>query len=208
MLTEIKTLLTNKLAVFVMLLTLLWIALDSGSRLLINQKNNSIKNSTFNATPLVLPQPSLQTVAKLNAVYNVYRHDKKDTRISEQGLSLAEQAKQHGELKKLFIGDNKLELKAVISVAFAQKPIQKNLFTKTNIQQLTALIAITNIKTGKQQIEKYANNSLVYGYLLTIEKNTQVALTKKTLNGQQQSIVLTMYKGPRNLGPRNLDPRT
>ena len=201
MLNEIKTLLTNRLAVLIILLTLLWSAVDSSSRLFAIKTNSAAKSKTFKVAPLIMPQPSSQLVARLSAAYKRYRRDNKDAISHQQGLSLAEQAKQRGELKKLFIGDNKLELKAVLSVALTKKTMQQTLSKKLDTQQLNALIAITNIKTGKQKIEKHSNNSLLYGYLLTIKNNTQVVLTKRVLTDNQsikpelaQHIVLTMYK--------------
>ena len=192
-----KSLITNKVAFLVILLTLLWCVADSRTRLLINNNNTQIKTTGFTAVALTLPQPSEQLIAKLNVAYQKYHQKINNDIIREQGLSEAEQAKQHGVLKKVFIGDLKLELKAVISVLNNPGEDHKGVASLTNKTQYVALIAITNVKSGKQKIKKFSNNSYAYDYLLTINKNTQVVLTKKASEQRQndkQKIVLQMYQ--------------
>ena len=80
----------------------------------------------------------------------------------------------------MFIDENKLELKAVIRNDSEQ------------LKEWYALLLVQNVKTGVENIEKYKQGSLVHGYQLKIEKNTQVILTKKNEQSLQR-VVLKMY---------------
>ncbi|MCJ8294471.1 MAG: hypothetical protein MJK15_08705, partial [Colwellia sp.] len=114
-----------------------------------------------------------------------------------------QQAKQQGQLSRFFIGDNMLELKAIISnttknstssVAENDKTdaLSKNENSKAS-KELTVLLLVTNAKNNQSAIERFNNQADVYGYQLNILQNTQVVLTKKSAQGQQK-VILTMYE--------------
>jgi len=193
MLSDVKGLLTNKIAMLVMVLTFLWLLIDSSARLFVSSSNNIVNDKDRNISALILPQLSEQDVSELTNAYKTYGSDMP---TSQSGLSLAEQAKQQGELKSLFIGDNKLKLKAVITASENEKTVERTLPTQSS--KLNALIEITNVKSGKKRIERFTDGVLVQGYMLAIEKSTQIILTKE--QGQnQQKIILTMYSGNRSV---------
>jgi len=190
---ELKRLLTNKLAIIVMVLTLFWLMLDSFSRFSNKASSNIVEEVNTNITPLALPVLSRELVAQLSLKYKQYSTEKA---VDLKGLSAEEQAKQQGLLKSLFIGDNKLVLKAVIQYTADNSAASRQAATEQT--PLIALIQVTNVKTGQSGIEKFKNNQQVYGYQLTIEKNTQVVLTKQ-IEQTKQTIILTMYKNERPL---------
>ncbi len=182
MVTEFKRLLSNKLSIAVMALTLFWLIADGTTRLTSQNIVHKQSDELTEITPLVFPQLTTNLVEQLNSAYQQYNVDKDPLLDSQTGLSAAEQAKQQGELTSVFIDDNKLELKAII----VNKGINQN------DADTKALILTSKIKSGEQQIEKFNNNSQVYGYLLVIKNNTQVILTKQQPQGLQK-IILTMY---------------
>jgi len=178
--------LTSKLSLIVMALTLLWVLLDASTRLSTKISDSSNKQIMNKFTALYLPQLSAQSISRLSEVYSAY--SVKDVpKKNLDGMSAAEQLKQQGQLSTVFISDNKLTLKAVIK---NEQVTRKN---KNKQQQYYALIAVFNIKNGEQKLEKFYHNDDIYGYQLTIEKNTQVKLTKRNKTGLQD-IRLTMYK--------------
>lgn len=178
--TTLPKMLSNKLSIIIIALTLLWSLYDVSTRLMLTKANNSKSNDTLTIRPLILPKLSTNTHTALTNAYGQYTQDIEHI---EQitGMSASEQNKQQGELDNVYINDNKLSLSAVI----------KN--QSQGQQQTSALLLIVNVKSGEQTIEKFAHLSDVYGYRLTIEKNTQVVLTKQHDQGQQK-IILTMYK--------------
>ena len=175
-------LLTNKLGIAVIIISLLWSIADFADRIASNNDKISKLTEKPELTALHLPMLNANEVEKLSTSYLKYDQAKNEAPEKQQGMSLAEQAKQQGELKSLFIGDNKLQLKAVIKS------------NSENSKALHALILIKNVKTGEQSIEKYGQGSKVHGYQLAIAKNTQVILSKDNEQGQQE-IILTMYSG-------------
>jgi len=179
---ELIALLTNKLSMVVITLSIVWCAIDMTSRLLPSSNSTNKGVAPFEIAKLYLPQFSLVEEGRLKESYQ--EHNVSTPSIENQGMSTTEQSKQNGLLDNLFINNNKLTLKAVIKTA------------STNSQsasQLKALIMVEDIKTGEQKIEKFSQQSSVYGYQLSIEKNTQVKLTKKQPQGLQE-IILAMYK--------------
>jgi len=179
MLSHVKSIFTSKWAVVVMVFTAVLLLSDGASKLS-NTFSQSKKqaNHPIAVKPMVLPQVTDQQLTQLNEAYAPFASEKKaDKTQQSSGMSAAEQAMQQGELKSLFIGDNKLKLKAVIQ--------QRN-------SKSVALIEIHNIKSGETTIASFAHGSLVYGYTLVINNNTQVMLSKKQAEKPQQ-ITLTMY---------------
>lgn len=184
--TILTNLIANKLSLVVLILSLLWVTLDAFNRLIPrNVSVSDIKQAT-NIVALVLPQLSVQTLSQLTLAYQPYKSDNKQNTNKVQGMSAAEQAKQQGLLKSLFIDTNKIELKAVIR---NQTVNSDNII----IKQLTVLLLVTDTKLNKSRIEQFNNNSLVYGYRLSIKNNTQVALVKQQNQGEQK-VILTMYE--------------
>ena len=184
--TILTNLIANKLSLVVLILSLLWVTLDAFNRLIPrNVSVSDIKQAT-NIVALVLPQLSVQTLSQLTLAYQPYKSDNKQNTNKVQGMSAAEQAKQQGLLKSLFIDTNKIELKAVIR----NQAVNSD---NTIIKQLTALLLVTDTKLNKSRIEQFNNNSLVYGYRLSIKNNTQVALVKQQKQGEQK-VILTMYE--------------
>jgi len=187
---ELRAMFSNKLITITVILVILWCFFDALNRFTDKSINSNDADNAVTIAALSAPQLSERTFSEINKSYQQYISKTVDEKSTQVGLTAAEQAKQQGELKSFFIGDNKLQLKAVI---------------QNQPKNLIALIQVENITSGIKTIEKFSQNTLVYGYQLTIEKNTQVKLTKqksKSKNhnaesGQEQSnpqeIILTMY---------------
>ena len=182
---ELKAMLSNKLSKITLVLVIIWCFFDALNRFSDKTIKSNDSANAITLSALSAPQLSDRTFSNINKSYQQYE-SKDKAATKQQGLSAEEQDKQQGELKSFFIGDNKLQLKAVIQI----EP-----------QALIALIEVENITSGIKSIEKFSQNTLVYGYRLTIEKNTQVKLTSQKNNndesGQEQlnpqEIILTMY---------------
>lgn len=184
--TILTNLIANKLSLVVLILSLLWVTLDAFNRLIPRNVSVSDTKQVTNIVALALPQLSAQTLSQLTLAYQPYKSHNKQNTNKVQGMSAAEQAKQQGLLKSLFIDTNKIELKAVIR----NQAVNSD---NTIIKQLTALLLVTDTKLNKSRIEQFNNNSLVYGYRLSIKNNTQVALVKQQKQGEQK-VILTMYE--------------
>jgi len=185
---ELKAMFSNKLTRITVVLVILWCFFDALNRFSGQTIDSKGADNAITIAALSAPQLSERTFSELNKSYQQYISKTVDQKSTQVGLTAAEQAKQQGELKSFFIGDNKLQLKAVI---------------QNQPKNLIALIQVESITSGIKTIEKFSQNTLVYGYELTIEKNTQVKLTKKKSknynaeSGPEQSnpqeIILTMY---------------
>ncbi|WP_085298077.1 hypothetical protein [Cognaticolwellia mytili] len=183
---EIKFLLTNKLALLVIVISIVWSMFDISTRLLPNNILNIKEKDDAIVTPIASPNLAASMVNELNQRYQKYGKiidESPDNKIF--GMSMNEQNNQQGELTEVFIDNNKLSLKAVIR--------NDALAVENSVEKTVALISIVDINTGSEKIEKYAHNSEIYGYHLTIEKNTQVKLVRM-FDGRSQKIILTMYK--------------
>jgi hypothetical protein len=191
---SLKHKLTNKLSIATILLTLVWVVMDSSTRLNIKYQLKDNSSEIAEILPLEVPQLGDHMVNLLSESYAQYKSTEAVEANKQSGMSALEQANQKGELKTLFIGDNKLQLKAIIKglTIDSSKSISNSNSKDDSLKKssLIALILTTDVKTGQQKIEKFENNSQIYGYLLSIEKNTQVILSKKQA---QQEIILTMY---------------
>lgn len=179
---ENKKTLLNIPSLISSLFVLFFVSFDFSERF-IDQTNLKGKESKVIAiSPLTLPQTKPDELTKVNQSYQQYQEKMSIEQIEEPaGMSVAEQAQQHGELMAFFINDQQITLKAVINNKSALA---------------IALLQISNIKTGEKSIERFANNSQVYGYQLTINNHTQVSLAKMIdLDTEQvQKVFLTMYK--------------
>jgi hypothetical protein len=174
------TIFTSKLGVVVTLLALLWVFSDVNQRFTNKNITLTKDKASYSASDVSLPQLSKPYAENLQKFINKYQTKIAATQEQSMGMSAKKQSKQNGLLNTLYIDNNKLQLKAVIQTS------------KESQKQLQALLLITNVNSGKQQIEKFSNNSSVYGYQLTIGKNTEVSLIRKTKQ-KIQKITLTMY---------------
>lgn len=177
---EFKELMNNKIAIVMAIVTTLWCLTDITSRLFLKEGGEQKVITSLPISALQLPQLPSSVYQNLKSTYQQY-NQKKDVVEKNNGMSLSEQNKQSGLLESVFVDGYKLSLKSVI---------------KTN-EDISALISIEDLNTGNLVIEKFIDNSQVHGYQLSIEKNTQVMLTKQ-LEKNLQKIILTMYKSTNN----------
>jgi hypothetical protein len=175
-------LLSSPTSITVIILTLLWVASDVRKRFANQTAEVEQAVKSVNISPLNLPTLNAELLGQLKMNYQPYQEqDPVKQNIDSLGMSAAEQAKQQGELGRFFIKDNKIELKAIIN--------------NVALKDLNALILMTNIKTGDKILNKYQHLSELEGYIVEVDKNTQVTLTKRRAQGQQK-VVLTMYAKP------------
>ena len=194
----------SKLSGAVLLLTLVWVLVDAKQRLFNDDENNNKQQQLSEVVGASLPVANAVLLQELTSLLNFYQeNDKRDASAATNVLSAEQQAKQQGQLSRFFIGDNMLELKAIISnttknstssVAENDKTdaLSKNENSKAS-KELTVLLLVTNAKNNQSAIERFNNQADVYGYQLNILQNTQVVLTKKSAQGQQK-VILTMYE--------------
>lgn len=188
--------LRSKLSLFVLLLTLFLVIIDAKKRFFGDDINNN-KQQTVSALPILpLPKANAELQQEVDREFKSYQEN--DMQDADKALSLMgveEQAKQQGELTKLFAGDNIIELKAVIINTKPNRlksPILNSEPSKL-AEDLTVLLLVTNAKSNNSVIERFTNQDDVYGYKLNIIENTQITLIKNNEQGQQK-VVLTMYE--------------
>jgi hypothetical protein len=174
-----KLLLSNKVVLVTFIVTLLWVMFDVNERFTGQVMKKQQKHEQVAILPLHNPSISDQTLAELKKSYQQYRQNETTKSTSSDILSAEQQAKQQGELKALYIGDNKLELKAIINSIVASKT------------QRLAMIKVTNVKTTQASLERFEHLDDVYGYQLAITNNRQVQLNN--LSNKKQRITLSMY---------------
>jgi len=174
---------TSKLTLIGAILALMLVVSDVQQRLLTKPHQSANISAQQSLTEVVLPMLPPQLISELGSAFANYDLPDGESSSTEPlpGLSLEEQALQQGLLQTVFIGDRKLQLKAVIAQqANRSMPHQ-------------VLLLVTDLQTNSAVIEKYSPDSDVYGYNLNINNTTQVNLTKNTERGEQ-IITLTMYK--------------
>ncbi|MDX2369997.1 MAG: hypothetical protein QNK36_16605 [Colwellia sp.] len=180
MISQNKTsLLTNKVVLFTLVVTLVWIIFDVNQRFLGQAKTKTAKQEQVSIKPMHLPNASAQNIAELTERYLQYRSNDSEKKTAIDVLSAEQQAKQQGELKALFIGDNKLELKAIFNSIVSKKA------------QRIVMLKVTNIKSNQQSLESYGHLDNVYGYQLNVIDNHHIELNN--LSNKKQLIGLSMY---------------
>ena len=181
----------NRLSIITAILVLLFIFLLDMSRL--QSVNNIQKKSlaTNHAEPLVLPVFTTDAYALLESTYQKFsQNQEQQPDANTQAMSTAEQEKQQGELMSLFVGDNQLKLKAVVSYK-VQK--ENNVLKHARY----ALIEVKNLTKGDRVVQKYHHQDDVFGYQLIITKNQQVQLIAPVVEQESKTkriINLVMYK--------------
>jgi len=174
-----KSFLSNKIVVVTFLITLLWIIFDVSQRFTGQIIKKQQRQEQVAIQPLHNPSISAQALTELKKIYQQYRQNETTKSTNTDVLSAEQQAKQQGALKALYIGDNKLELKAIINSIVASKT------------QRLAMIKVTNTKTMQASLERFKHLETVYGYQLNVIDNRQVQLNN--LSNKKQLITLSIY---------------
>lgn len=167
----------SKLSLAAIMCTLIWVAIDLDGRLFGQHKKNTQNTKQVKVSSVVLPIVSAELVVTIDNLYSKYREDAEEDTVTSFTMTKEQQALQSGQQTTFFVNDNTLRLKAVL---------QTEMETES---KKYALIEVTNVKTQKTTIEKFADLTNVYGYKMSITSNTQVSLRK-----QKQLVTLSMYK--------------
>ncbi|WP_024611182.1 hypothetical protein [Pseudoalteromonas sp. TB64] len=115
-------------------------------------------------------------------IFSLFEDYKPNLEVEEKisiGLTKDEQLRQSGLLTEVFINDNRLTLKAII---------QPN-----NSQKKVALIEVLNTTSNETKLQRFDDETQVFGFDLQILNNTQVQLVANQ-NLQTQEIILSMFK--------------
>jgi len=191
----ILSLLTSKTALAVIAVTLFWVSADVSERLFQHRQQNSHNANGIDVQTIVLPSVTAKTITEIKQRYETYRTASTIKAPDNISMSAEEQAKQTGELKTVFIGNKKLELKAVLSIDNAVESAVGKIHNQNQSEKnsQSVLLQVTDIENNTSVIEKFSNLDSVYGFQLSVISNIQVQLTKQN-NDQLQQILLTMYK--------------
>ena len=184
----VKHFYTTPLAIFSLAIVMVWCLADFAERFMPGESSGRISSGRLSSleTEIFSIEPPHG-----NGVLAQYRsYLQQDTtsnqQIVELGMSAEEQSKQAGDLATMYIGDRKLELKAVVSDA------------KQQTSPLVVLILVSNVKTGDSEIERFSDRADVYGYQLRVLRNTQVELVRRKPSdgpaATEQVIRLTMFE--------------
>jgi hypothetical protein len=181
----IKQMLTQPIVVCSVLITCLWIVADIDKRLF-NQSKQSVQ-VVKTKTSIELAKMQLNT-REYEFITQQFEHFKQEqnTAPKEQAqLSAEQQLAQQGLMQQVFVNNNKLRLKAVVT--------QQATANKKQAAVAYALINITDQKTSETKLLKVINSQQIEGFTMTISSNTQVELTRSIPQGEQH-ISLTMYR--------------
>jgi len=174
------TFLKNKLSLIIYILTAIWILGDVHTRFFTIIKSTSSQQPVNNFKPFISPQINEKQAIKLSEKYKKFQVIDEIANESTLRMPLSKQTLQQGKLNILFLGDNKLKLKAVIQ-------------TENSLSQdYYALIEVENIVKKTKKIAKYYQDDKVLGYKLSIKNNTQVNLFP--IKNNMNKITLVMYK--------------
>ncbi len=131
-----------------------------------------------NFTSRQLSEAEVKKLVELYSKYILSEEVEQAAQEENKGLSLKQQLAQTGELSEVYVGEYKIELKAVIDASNSNKK---------------ALLLFTNVKTAESKIEEYQDNTLVHDFNLKVMNNTQVYLSRTHAQGKQE-ITLNMYQ--------------
>jgi len=171
--------------------------LDSGRFIFtVKTKQKQKQTAISNVEPLALQRLSNEDIVLIEKAYENFEHSEELKQAEKtQLMSAAEQEKQQGELVSLFVGDNKLKLKAVVRY-------NKKSAENTGDHAYYALIETENLIKGERVVKKYQPKDDVFGYQLIIKQNQQVQLVAKKA-GVQRIINLVMYQKSNNALKKN-----
>lgn len=185
--TKLKSMITQPIVMMSTLLVLIWVFVDVSERFIIEKNTNKSNSSDVS----LKQQPNLgiskEKQQQILSLYQGYNTNTENTASSQKdrGLTREQQLQQQGLLDEVYAGNKILKLKAIIND------------NDQKAEPATALIMVSDIKTDIKKVEQFVNHSLVYGYTLEINNNTQITLSKTTQQGTeryQQQITLMMFK--------------
>lgn len=181
----IKQMLKQPIVLVSLLVTCVWVLSDINSRLLPNNKQTLATDNQQNAKVLAPMRLTDTEYEFITQQYLRFAREDDSENATEQQLTAEQQLAQQGLLQQVFINDNKLTLKAVITEQGSAKKPQAVL--------AYALISQTHLPTGETKIVKVVNEQQIEGFTLTIFSSTQVELVRNHPQGEQR-ISLTMYR--------------
>jgi len=177
----------NKLFIVSLLVVLVFITLLDVGRLTPTTDSMQKKILMNRVESLMLPELSREDFTLIESSYKNFEQKKELKQTGQtQLMSAVEQEKQQGELVSLFVGDNKLKLKAVVSynTQSENKAVEHSYY---------ALIEVANLIKDERVVQKYQHKDDVFGYQLIIKQNKQVQLVAQ--NDELKRIInLVMYQ--------------
>lgn len=177
----------NKLSIITMLVVLFFLILLDNDRFTTSEASKQKDLSINNAESLTMPRLSNESFALIESRYENFDQNEESKQANKtQLMSAAEQEKQQGELVSIFIGDNQLKLRAVVSYNIQPE-------NKAVEHAYYALIEITDLIKGERVIQKYQHKDDVFGYQLIIKPNQQVQLVAQS-GAAKRIINLVMYQ--------------
>ena len=186
----------NKFPLVAVLTILFLLTLLDSERFIFTVKTKQKQTAISNVEPLALQRLSNEDIVSIEKAYENFEHSEESKQAEKvQLMSAAEQEKQQGELVSLFVGDNKLKLKAVVRY-------NKQSAENTGDHAYYALIETENLTKGERVVQKYQHKDDIFGYQLIIKQNQQVQLVAKKA-GVQRIINLVMYQKSNNALKKN-----
>jgi hypothetical protein len=159
--------------------TALLIGYDINQRFFIEKNKTQSRGVTpKEQNTKLLPQITDKQKVQLTALYSIYQKTEEVPVEKIQGMSLAEQRNQKGQLTELFSGDWVYQLVAIITPEGSDsgKPF--------------ALLSAKNIKTQESKTEELVHGSMFIGYQVTIFDTKKIELE---MSESTTTITLLMY---------------
>ena len=180
----------STLSIVLILISVSLIFIDMYQRFLITQNDFNVSFVVEELAPIKIVQLSTSQLADIKQKYVKFSQNTSVNSTVDNSVVLTaeQQAQQKGVLTQVFVGDNVLKLKAVIS--------QKN--KEENVKHI--IIEVTNVRDGTQKIQSIVDREVLFGYRIKIVDNTRVILNN--VNSQQivdgisdkSEITLVMYE--------------
>jgi hypothetical protein len=180
----------STLSIVLILISVSLIFIDMYQRFLITQNDFNVSFVVEELAPIKIVQLSTSQLEDIKQKYVKFSQNTNVNSTVDNSVVLTaeQQAQQKGVLTQVFVGDNVLKLKAVIS--------QKN--KEENVKHI--IVEVTNVRDGTQKIQSIVDRQVLFGYRIKIVDNTRVILNN--VNSQQivdgindkSEITLVMYE--------------
>lgn len=151
---------------------MLFLFFDARSSFNLDSKLSESMETDYVPPVVSLPIMRLSTFNALKVEFSAYEQLVDTTPINAQGMSKEQQLKQKGVLFSFFVGQNKLQLKAIIDTQ--NKPF--------------ALVQVENLETNIVKMEKFINGQIEFEYQVSIPNANEVHFSN-----ENHKVVLVMY---------------
>ncbi|CAM3837870.1 hypothetical protein [Pseudoalteromonas maricaloris] len=169
-----------KIVMLTMSLTIIFCAIDFSDKAFWASSEISPNEVDISALARVQWGISNQTISKYKESFDGYRYEEvESSEPVEKQFTKEDEYTQSGSLTEVFVDNNVLKLKAVISKG----------------ESFQVIIEVENKQTGELSISQVTNNSDLFSFKVRVINTLSIELTR-TIESREQKIQLTMFQLP------------